>query len=45
MTPRDDRHQSTAANVVDVIVGGIQIVFEGAGLVIEGLVSLLTVLG
>lgn len=40
MTPRDDRHNSTAANVVDVIVGGVQLVFELAGAVIEGVVSL-----
>lgn len=41
MTPRDDRHNSAAANVVDVIVGGVQLVFEVAGVVIEGVVSLL----
>jgi hypothetical protein len=45
MTPHDDRRQSTAANVADGFALGFQAVCEFAGLVIEGLASLLTVLG
>ena len=39
--PADDRHSSTAMNIVDAAAVGIQLVFELAGVVIEGVVSLL----
>jgi hypothetical protein len=45
MTPHDDRRQSAATTVFDAIALGLQAVCEGAGLLIEGLVSLLGVLG
>jgi hypothetical protein len=45
MTAPDDRRQSTAANVVDGIALGFQAVCEFAGVIIEGALTLLTVLG
>ncbi len=40
MTPHDDRRNSTAANVADGIALGLQVVFEWAGFLIEGVLSL-----
>jgi len=39
--PTDDRHTSTAMNIADGLAIGVQVVFELAGVVIEGAVSLL----
>lgn len=41
MSANDDRRNSTAANVVDGIVFGLQVVFEWGWFLVEGAVSLL----